>query len=86
MLALNLHQPIPSPRLESISNFSAMFAFSVRHAVVLRGLRCAPAPQDDGYWTPRARWHTDAEFSRRMLHEWRKIAPYKARGFIAEWP
>lgn len=28
----------------------------------------------------------DAEFSRRMLHEWRKIEPYKARGFIAEWP
>ena len=23
---------------------------------------------------------------RRMLHEWDKIEPYKARGFIAEWP
>jgi hypothetical protein len=21
-----------------------------------------------------------------MLHEWHKIEPYKARGFIAEWP
>ena len=27
-----------------------------------------------------------AEFSLRMLHEWDKIEPYKARGFIAEWP
>jgi uncharacterized SAM-binding protein YcdF (DUF218 family) len=40
----------------------------------------------DSFRTPRALWHTDAEFSRRMLHEWRKIEPYKARGFIAEWP
>lgn len=40
----------------------------------------------DGFNTPRALWHTDAEFARRMLHEWRKIEPYKARGFIAEWP
>jgi uncharacterized SAM-binding protein YcdF (DUF218 family) len=40
----------------------------------------------DSFATPRALWHTDAEFSRRMLHEWRKIEPYKARGFIAEWP
>jgi uncharacterized SAM-binding protein YcdF (DUF218 family) len=40
----------------------------------------------DSFETPRALWHTDAEFSRRMLHEWRKIEPYKARGFIAEWP
>ena len=40
----------------------------------------------DGFKTPRALWHTDAEFSRRMLHEWDKIEPYKARGFIAEWP
>jgi uncharacterized SAM-binding protein YcdF (DUF218 family) len=36
--------------------------------------------------TPRALWHTDAEFRRRMLHEWDKIEPYKAKGFIAEWP
>ena len=40
----------------------------------------------DSFGTPRALWHTDAEFSRRMLHEWHKIEPYKARGFIAEWP
>jgi uncharacterized SAM-binding protein YcdF (DUF218 family) len=40
----------------------------------------------DSFATPRALWHTDAEFSRRMLSEWDKIEPYKARGFIAEWP
>ena len=40
----------------------------------------------DSFRTPRALWHTDAEFSRRMLTEWDKIEPYKARGFIAEWP
>ena len=40
----------------------------------------------DSFATPRALWHTDAEFSRRMLTEWDKIEPYKARGFIAEWP
>ncbi|MCK1511984.1 YdcF family protein [Bradyrhizobium sp. 190] len=40
----------------------------------------------DSFRTPRALWHTDAEFSRRMLREWHKIEPYKARGFIAEWP
>ncbi|SFK15868.1 YdcF family protein [Bradyrhizobium sp. cf659] len=40
----------------------------------------------DGFATPRALWHTDVEFRRRVLHEWDKIEPYKARGFIAEWP
>jgi uncharacterized SAM-binding protein YcdF (DUF218 family) len=40
----------------------------------------------DGFATPRALWHTDVEFRRRMLHEWDKIEPYKARGFIADWP
>jgi uncharacterized SAM-binding protein YcdF (DUF218 family) len=40
----------------------------------------------DGFEVPRALWHTDAEFRRRVLSEWDKIAPYKARGFIAEWP
>ena len=40
----------------------------------------------DSFATPRERWHTDSEFRRRILHEWDKIAPYKARGFIAEWP
>ncbi|TYL84675.1 YdcF family protein [Bradyrhizobium cytisi] len=40
----------------------------------------------DSFATPRALWHTDAEFRRRVLHEWDKIEPYKATGFIAEWP
>lgn len=40
----------------------------------------------DSFATPRALWHTDDEFRRRVLHEWDKIEPYKARGFIAEWP
>jgi uncharacterized SAM-binding protein YcdF (DUF218 family) len=40
----------------------------------------------DSFATPRALWHTDAEFRRRILHEWDKIEPYKAKGFIAEWP
>jgi uncharacterized SAM-binding protein YcdF (DUF218 family) len=40
----------------------------------------------DSFATPRAFWHTDPEFRRRVLHEWDKIEPYKARGFIAEWP
>ena len=30
--------------------------------------------------------HTDPEFRTRVLWEWDKIEPYKARGFIAEWP
>jgi uncharacterized SAM-binding protein YcdF (DUF218 family) len=40
----------------------------------------------DGFSTPRALWHTDPEFRRLILREWDKIEPYKARGFIAEWP
>lgn len=40
----------------------------------------------DSFATPRALWHTDPEFRRRVLREWDKIEPYKARGFIAEWP
>jgi uncharacterized SAM-binding protein YcdF (DUF218 family) len=40
----------------------------------------------DSFATPRALWHTDPEFSRRVLREWDKIEPYKAKGFIAEWP
>jgi uncharacterized SAM-binding protein YcdF (DUF218 family) len=40
----------------------------------------------DGFATPRERWHEDAGFRRRVLTEWDKIEPYKARGFIAEWP
>jgi uncharacterized SAM-binding protein YcdF (DUF218 family) len=40
----------------------------------------------DAFTTPRALWHTDVEFRRRVLREWDKIEPYKARGFIADWP
>jgi len=40
----------------------------------------------DSFATSRALWHTDPEFRRRVLAEWDKIEPYKARGFIAEWP
>lgn len=40
----------------------------------------------DSFATPRELWHTDDEFRRRVLHEWDKIEPYKANGFIAEWP
>ncbi len=39
----------------------------------------------DSFTTPRSLWHTDPEFRRRVLHEWDKIEPYKARGFIADW-
>ena len=40
----------------------------------------------DSFATPRARWHTDPEFRRRMLSEWDKIEPYREKGFIADWP
>jgi uncharacterized SAM-binding protein YcdF (DUF218 family) len=40
----------------------------------------------DSFGIPRSLWHTDAEFRRRVLSEWDKIEPYRARGFIAEWP
>jgi uncharacterized SAM-binding protein YcdF (DUF218 family) len=40
----------------------------------------------DSFGLPRPLWHTDAEFRRRVLSEWDKIEPYKASGFIAEWP
>jgi uncharacterized SAM-binding protein YcdF (DUF218 family) len=40
----------------------------------------------DNFTTPRALWHTDPNFRRCVLREWDKIEPYKARGFIAEWP
>ena len=40
----------------------------------------------DCFATPRALWHTDPEFRRRILIEWDKIEPYKAKGFIVEWP
>jgi uncharacterized SAM-binding protein YcdF (DUF218 family) len=38
------------------------------------------------YRTPTELWHTDPELRARVLTEWDKIEPYKARGFIAEWP
>lgn len=38
------------------------------------------------YGAPVDRWHTDPVFRERVLAEWRKIAPYKAQGFIADWP
>ena len=31
-------------------------------------------------------WHTDPLFRERVLAEHAKIAPYKAQGFIADWP
>jgi uncharacterized SAM-binding protein YcdF (DUF218 family) len=40
----------------------------------------------DNFATPRALWHSDPEFSRRVLSEWDKIEPYMAKGFIAAWP
>jgi uncharacterized SAM-binding protein YcdF (DUF218 family) len=40
----------------------------------------------DSFETPPALWHTDPEFRIRVLSEWDKIEPYKAKGFIAEWP
>jgi uncharacterized SAM-binding protein YcdF (DUF218 family) len=40
----------------------------------------------DSFETPLSLWHTDPVFRARMLNEWDKIEPYKAQGFIAEWP
>ena len=40
----------------------------------------------DSFETPRGRWHTDPVFRALILKEWDKIEPYKAKGFIAEWP
>jgi uncharacterized SAM-binding protein YcdF (DUF218 family) len=40
----------------------------------------------DSFAAPRALWHIDAEFSRRVLSEWDKIELYMAKGFIAAWP
>ena len=40
----------------------------------------------DGFGIPRHLWHTHPEFRRRVLSEWDKIGPYKAKGFIADWP
>jgi uncharacterized SAM-binding protein YcdF (DUF218 family) len=40
----------------------------------------------DSFGTPLALWHTHPEFRRRVLGECDKIEPYKAKGFIVEWP
>jgi uncharacterized SAM-binding protein YcdF (DUF218 family) len=40
----------------------------------------------DSFATPLTLWHTDPEFRARILREWDKIEPYKAKGFIADWP
>jgi len=40
----------------------------------------------DAFETPRALWHTHSALRCRVLAEWDKIEPYKARGFIADWP
>jgi len=40
----------------------------------------------DSFDTQQTLWHTDPEFRARILSEWDKIEPYKAKGFIAEWP
>jgi uncharacterized SAM-binding protein YcdF (DUF218 family) len=40
----------------------------------------------DHFATARERWHEHGEFRRRVLAEWDKIEPYRAKGFIAEWP
>jgi uncharacterized SAM-binding protein YcdF (DUF218 family) len=31
-------------------------------------------------------WHTDPIFRAKVLAEWDKIEPYKAKGYIVEWP
>lgn len=36
--------------------------------------------------TPSELWHTDPALRARVLTEWDKIEPYKAQGFIADWP
>jgi len=38
------------------------------------------------YDTPSALWHTNPELCARVLGEWAKIEPYKAKGYIADWP
>jgi hypothetical protein len=38
------------------------------------------------YAVPVEQWHTDPLFRHRVLTEYGKIAPYKAQGFIADWP
>ena len=38
------------------------------------------------YGVPVECWHTDPLFRARVLAEDAKIAPYRAQGFIADWP
>jgi uncharacterized SAM-binding protein YcdF (DUF218 family) len=38
------------------------------------------------FGVPVERWHTDPEFRQRVLEEWRKIEPYRSKGYIADWP
>jgi uncharacterized SAM-binding protein YcdF (DUF218 family) len=38
------------------------------------------------YAVPVERWHSDPLFRERVLAEHAKITPYKAQGFIADWP
>ncbi len=40
----------------------------------------------DNFETPLSLWYTDPDFRARILSEWDKIEPYKAKGFIADWP
>jgi len=40
----------------------------------------------DSFEMPRTLWHADPVFRALVLAEWDKIEPYKARGFIADWP
>ncbi|HTA99973.1 MAG TPA: YdcF family protein [Bradyrhizobium sp.] len=40
----------------------------------------------DSFEVARSLWHTDPLFRALVVAEWDKIEPYKARGFIAEWP
>jgi len=40
----------------------------------------------DSFAVPRSLWHSDPLFRALVLAEWDKIEPYKAKGFIAEWP
>ncbi len=40
----------------------------------------------DNFAIARERWHEHPELRRRVLAEWDKIEPYKAKGFIADWP
>lgn len=40
----------------------------------------------NSFATPMELWHTDPALRALVLAEWDKIAPYKAKGFIAEWP